>query len=201
MPSTNGQTRHSKNSALRLRQMLGCCVRRLNKRVTALRAEMKADANELETCLQKGYAFQLKEKDLAHELLLDMDSFLFETRSLYEILGKFLVRLFQTLFARKLTEDDLQSILSDKGIDTRWIAELRESRKLLFHETVPWLAVQVRVAQGSFGPVLVKRHIVTFGGPDSFVNFETLRQIYDGFVDSITELHRFVLEQIRLAES
>lgn len=59
-------------------------------------------------------------------LLLDMDSFIFETRSLYEIMGKFLVELFRTLFGRAVTEADLQAILSASEIDTRWIAELRE---------------------------------------------------------------------------
>jgi hypothetical protein len=125
----------------------------------------------------------------------------FETRSLYEIVGKFLVALFQVLFDRKVTEADLQSILSNKGIDTRWINELREGRKLFFHETAPWLAVQVREAQKAFDPVLLKRHILTFDDPNSFGDFETLREIYEGFVNSVTELRRFVLEQVRLAES
>jgi len=69
-----------------------------------------------------------------------MDSFIFETRSLYEIVGKFLVTLFEILFDRKITQEELKSLLSSQGIDTRWIDELRDARILFFHETAPWLA-------------------------------------------------------------
>jgi hypothetical protein len=47
---------------------------------------------------------------------------------------------------------------------------------------------------------MLKRNVHTFDDPDSFVEFVRLREIYDGFVASATELHRFVLEQVRLRE-
>jgi hypothetical protein len=181
--------------------MLGLCIRRLNKRVAQLRDELKSDMPKVEDALARQGAFTPRDKDLPYELLLDMDSFVFETRSLYEILGKFLVELFRTLFGRAVTETDLQSILSGNNIDTRWIAELRENRKLFFHETAPWVAVEVKCETMNFDPVLLKRQVITFDDPDSFVSFAQLRDIYDGFVGSVTELHRFIMEQIRLHES
>ncbi len=181
--------------------MLGLNVRRLNARVTKLREEIAADPSKLDASLSGGYVFPLKDNDLAYELLLDMDSFIFETRSLYEIVGKFLVALFDVLFSRKITEADLQSILAGKGIDTRWITELRENRKLFFHQTAPWLAVQVDQAKTVFNPVLLKNSTTTFDNTDDRVDYDTLRAIYDGFVNSITQLHLFIMEQIRMREA
>jgi hypothetical protein len=180
--------------------MLGLCIRRLNRQVSNLRAELNADLPQVEWSLAKGGAFTLKDKELPYELLLDMDSFIFETRSLYEIMGKFLPELLRTLFGKAVTEADLQAILSASDIDTRWIAELRENRKLFFHQTAPWVAVSVEVEEKKFAPVMLKRNVHTFDDPDSFVEFVRLREIYDGFVASATELHRFVLEQVRLRE-
>ena len=180
--------------------MLGLSIRRLNCRVSGLRDELSRDLPQLEWSIAKGGAFTLKDKELPYELLLDMDSFIFETRSLYEIMGKFLVELFRALFGKAVTEADLQAILSASDIDTRWIAELRENRKLFFHQTAPWVAVRVE-GEMKFDPVLLKRQVKTFDDPDSFVEFARLREIYDGFVASATELHRFILEQIRLHES
>jgi hypothetical protein len=180
--------------------MLGRCIRRLNARVADLRKELTSDLPQLDASLSCGYAFEPKDKELPYELLLDMDSFIFETRSLYEIMGKFLVALFRILFDRAVAEPELQSLLSSKGIDTRWIAELRESRKLFFHETAPWLAVQVQRGEMRFDPVLLKRQTTTFE-PDDLVNFSALGEIYEGFVNSATELHRFIMEQIALYES
>jgi hypothetical protein len=180
--------------------MLVLSIKRLNARVAELRNQINADVAQLELCLSRGYAFRFQNGDIVYELLLDMDSFIFETRSLYEIVGKFLISLFQLLFDRKITEDELQSLLSGQGIDTRWIGELREARKLFFHETAPWLAVQVDPEGKRHDPVLLKKQTITFDDPNDFVEFITLREIYEGFVNSVTELHRYVSEQIRLAE-
>jgi hypothetical protein len=144
--------------------------------------------------------FAPNDKELPYELLLDMDSFIFETRSLYEIMGKFLVHLFRALFGKPLAEDDVQTILSSANIDTRWIGELRENRKLFFHQTAPWIAVRVEGEEMKFDPVLLKRQVQTFDDPVSLVEFDRLREIYNGFVESVTELNRFMLEQIRLHE-
>ena len=181
--------------------MLGLCIRHLNDQVSSLRDELSGDLPQVEWSLAKGGAFTLKDKELPYEQLLEMDSFIFETRSLYEIMGKFLVQLFRALFGKALTEADLQAILSANNIDTRWIADLRENRKLFFHQTAPWVAVRVEGEEMKFDPVLLKRNVQTFDDPDSFVEFARLREIYDGFVASATELHRFVIEQIRLHES
>lgn len=180
--------------------MLGLCIRRMNRQVSNLRAELSGDLPQVAWALAKGGVFTLKDKELPYELLLDMDSFIFETRSLYEIMGKFLPELLRTLFGKAVTEADLQAILAASGIDTRWIAELRENRKLFFHQTAPWVAVSIEGEEKKFDPVMLKRNVHTFEDPSSFVEFARLCEIYDGFVASATELHRFVLEQIRLRE-
>jgi len=180
--------------------MLGLCIRRLNVRVGELRKEITADISGLDACLEKGYAFGPKDTDLPYELLLDMDAFIFETRSLYEIMGKFLKALFETLFGREIEEAELIAVLSDNKIDTRWIAELRENRKLFFHQTAPWLAVEVDRENMRLAPILLKRSTMNFN-PDDIVAFATLREIYEGFVESATELHHFIMEQITRHES
>jgi hypothetical protein len=180
--------------------MLGLCIRRLNARVGELRKEITTDISGLDACLEKGYAFGPKDTDLPYELLLDMDAFIFETRSLYEIMGKFLKALCETLFGREIEEAELIAVLLENKIDTRWIAELRENRILFFHQTAPWLAVQVDRENMRFDPILLKRSTTNFN-PDDMVEFATLREIYEGFVESATELHRFIMEQITRHES
>jgi hypothetical protein len=181
--------------------MLGRSILRLNARVSELRNEISSNIKEIEICLLKGSAYMPKDRELPFELLIDMDSFIFETRSLYEIMGKFLVALFDLLFDRKITEAELQSVLSAHNIDTRWITELRENRKLFFHETAPWLAVEIQMPEVKADPVLLKKPACSFKGPDDFVRFASLRGVYEGFINSITTLHQFVMEQIRIRES
>jgi hypothetical protein len=181
-------------------QMLGLCIIRPNRRVAELRRVLENDEDQLQACLKKGYAFRLSDNSLAYEVLLDMDSFIFESRSLYEIVGAFLRSLLEIDFQQKITEKQLYSILSSKGIDTRWIDLLREARKLFFHETAPWLAIQFESSPKRFSPILLKKSVVKIKAPD-FISFESLRDIYEGFVDSLTGLHEFVMDEIRRFEA
>jgi hypothetical protein len=182
-------------------QMLPVVTKRLNASAAEIRQELKSDEEQLQWCLSRNGAFRLKKRDLAYQLLTDMDALIFETRSLYEIIGKFLVALFESLFNRKMTESEVESIPSAKGIiDTRWIAELRENRKLLFHQTAPWIAMQIDEHADTLDPALLKKSVTQFNDPNDIVNFAVLRDIYRGFVQSATALHQFIMEQIRLHE-
>jgi hypothetical protein len=62
--------------------MLGLCIRRLNAHVAEIRAKLNADRTQLDYCLSNGAAFQFQQTEIIYELLLDMDAFIFETRSL-----------------------------------------------------------------------------------------------------------------------
>jgi hypothetical protein len=181
-------------------QMLGLCIHRLNRRVTELRKKLGEDEEQLQACLEKGYAFRLSDNHLAYEVLLDMDSFIFESRSLYELLGAFLCGFLEIVLQRKITEKQLHSILTSKGIDTRWIDMLRETRKLFFHETAPWLAIQVDSTPKRFSPILLKKNVVRISRSD-IVGFDALSDIYWGVVNSLDALHGFVMEEIRRVES
>jgi hypothetical protein len=182
-------------------QMLGCCIHRLNIRLTEIRESLGGDEEQLQLCLQKGYAFRLPGNDLAYELLLDMESFIFESRSLYEFIGEFLRNLFEIAFQRQMKEKQWISILQRRGIDTCWIDVLSDTRKLFFHETAPWLAIEFQLSPKRFSPILLKRAVQTISGPHDFVSLDELHGIYDGFVHALTELRLFVMEEIRRAEA
>jgi hypothetical protein len=183
-------------------QILGISIVRLNTRVAHLRKCLSEDEEQLQLCLRREYAFRLPfaDRHLPYELLLDMDSFIFESRSLYEIVGKFLRTLLAVVFKQEVTEKELQAILSDKNIDTRWIGVLRDTRILFFHQTAPWLAIQVDSSTKRFYPILLKKNVIEIKDPDDFVSFESLRDIYEGFVNSLTALHDFIMEKIQQVE-
>jgi hypothetical protein len=182
-------------------QMLGLCIRRLNARITQLRKCLGNDEEQLRLCLEQEYAFRLPDNHLAYEVLLDIDSFIFESRSLYEIVGKFLHSFFATVFGHNVTEEELQALLSKRNIETRWINVLHDSRILFFHQTAPWLAIKMDTSSQRFYPILLKKNVRKINNPDDFVSFESLRNIYEGFVNSLDTLHQFVMEEIRSFES
>ena len=64
-------------------------VNRLNDRLAHLAELLRLDPAGVEECRRSGYAYSLKDKTLAYDLLIDTDAFLFETLSTFEIARRF----------------------------------------------------------------------------------------------------------------
>ena len=52
----------------------------------------------LRNAARGGYAYSLKDKTFAYELLIDTDAFLFETLSTFEITRRFVAQFFSHMF-------------------------------------------------------------------------------------------------------
>jgi len=134
---------------------------------------------------------------LAYELLADIDAFIFEARSTYEILGKFLVTFYKVIFNQVLTEEDLRAILRDGGLDVEWTTLLRDERVLFFHETAPWLALKFDDAKSEPHELLIVRgNVKTLDDPESFVRLADYNGIYSGLANGLGKLQRHILAEI-----
>lgn len=176
--------------------MLPLIVRRVDQQLDRL-SEQLDDESMVKECLRKGAVYPVKDKDLPYEILIDIDSFIYELRSTYEIVGKFVCEFFETILDAHVDESKLQYLLNSKGFDTKWIQELRENRKLFFHETAPWIAVRILSKEPfQFDLVLLKKNAKNFSNPDDYIHFKKLRCIYRGFASSLGELQQLIIEKI-----
>lgn len=104
------------------RSMLLLLVRRIDRQLNKLNQEIN-DGNLVEQHITGNYAYRLRDTELAYEILLDVDAFIFESRSTYEIVGKFLLDFFDRIFGSKVKENEIIAVQKSEGLDTRWIEE------------------------------------------------------------------------------
>jgi hypothetical protein len=121
--------------------ILGTVVNRFNTDYGRLLKLAADDAVKIRTNRETGTVWIVPDDLIAYELLADIEGFVFESRSTYEILGKFLLAFHRAIFGEVLTEEDLKVILRDGGLDVAWTTLLRDERVLFFHGTAPWLAL------------------------------------------------------------
>ena len=115
------------------------------------------DAERIKVNRDTGTVWSLSEDRLTYELLAGIDAFIFEARSTYEILGKFLVTFCRIIFAQALTEETLKGILREEGLDVAWATLLHDERILFFHQTAPWLALMFDDARSASPELLIVR--------------------------------------------
>jgi hypothetical protein len=139
----------------------------------------------------------LADERLAYDLLADIDAFIFEARSTYEVLGKFLGVFYKGIFNEILTEETLKAILRDAGLDVEWTVLLRGERILFFHETAPWLALKFHNAESAPPELLIVRgNVKTLDDPESFARLADYNGIYWGLANAMGRLQQHIVARI-----
>jgi hypothetical protein len=175
--------------------MLPVVVARINRQIQLLRDQL--DESRVDQCLNQGAGYGLSDRAFPFEILVDLDSFLYESRSTYEIVGHFLKEFFSHILGRDVSQGEIQALLQCEGLDTQWIQELQENRILFFHNTAPWLAIQILSKTPlRFELVLLKKVARDAAGFGDRLHFKQLQAIYHGFASSLEALQRWVIRQI-----
>ena len=181
--------------------MIAQVVCRVDLQLQRLRSQLSNNTSAIEEHTRKGAAYRISDKDLPYELLIDLDSFLFESRSAYEIVGRFLKEFFERILDRKINEDELKNMLSTQGIDIRWIQVLHDSRILFFYHIAPWIVLDIiSVNPSRFDMVILKQDVKSLTNPDDYFHFNEFREIYQGFESSMGMIHRWIIKQIEQFE-
>lgn len=179
--------------------ILRTVVNRFNSDYGRLLKLAAEDAKEIYANRERGTVWIVPNEQIAYELLADVDAFIFESRSIYEILGKFLATLHRTIFNQPLSEDDLKAILREGGFDVAWTTLLRDERKLFFHDTAPWLALMY----GDGTPpelLIVRQNVKTLDDPETYARISDYNHIYSGLAHALDKLQEHILREIQRRE-
>jgi hypothetical protein len=174
-------------------------VERLNDRLARLADLLRLDSAGVEECRRSGYAYSLKDKTLAYDLLIDTDAFLFETLSTFEITRKFVVQFFSHIFGRQLTSETATNALTTRGADVRWIKMLKDERNIFIHETAPWPAVRIDEG-GRFELVLLKKNVLTLEDTDDYTALADYSGVYSGFINALRVIEAWLADEVAAFE-
>ena len=179
--------------------LLRTVVGRFNSDYQRLLQQIGENEEQIERNIKTGTVWTVPNETLPFQLVADIDAFIFETRSAYEILGKYITALFQLLFGRRLTEQDLKEVLQRSGLDHTWTFLLQEERKLFFHNTAPWIAVAVSES-GKYELIVLRRNARTLDEPEDYATLSQYNDIFNGFMAALERLQSHILAEIEKFE-
>ncbi len=186
------------------RAMLPITVARVDEGIGRMIAEFNGKRAEVEWCLARPFpkgAFTTSDKSLPYRLLVDIDSFLFEFRSAYEIVGKFLRQFFERVFGRDLREAEVIAALEGGEADIRWISLLKSERVWFFHHTAPWIVFEVERGEPfKYQLVVLRKNARDLSNPEDYVRLHEYRSILHGFERSMEFLAGWLVEHIERVE-
>jgi hypothetical protein len=179
---------------------LNLAINRLNANLNTLIRYLKTVPQDVEQCIPEHRALNIPEHDLLWALSLDTETFLFETRSAYELLGHFLKGFFALIFEREITERDILRAITDLGADTSWVPILRDSRQLFFHNAASWLAVERTNADPPAFDLLLLKRTGPALTPEDYVHFRDCRSIQQGLQTAINKIIIWIMNELAAIE-
>ena len=191
--------------------MVSLIVQRVDARLKDIGEILRSDRTNVETCLQEQAVYNLPNRHLAQEAVVDFDSFLFESRSAYEITISFLERFCRLILERRLgtgkhaarrVEQALQQALQDRGAQTHWVDVMRKKRNLLIHSRATMLAFEVSDGDPfRFDPVLLTKSVERVEDDPDRLSIEQCRSIWQGFASSYEHIEAWLTEEVATAEA
>ena len=129
-----------------------------------------------------GYAFPIDD-DLKYELLVDIDSLLFELNSCCELMTKLFEGLYQHV-GKNLKGDNagltIREALIKEGQNASWFVKLDEHRNFFIHEGAPYIAADLTNAP-DYDLLIMKKNLFEFNDPSEFLRLSEASDIVQGF--------------------
>jgi len=129
----------------------------------------------------EGIAFDLADNALKYELLIDIDSLLFELNSIRELVTRLFEQL-HTHAGQEMPQTDsarnsIESIVKDAGENASWFKNLADHRNLFIHEAAPYVAVDISSAPQDYDLLIMKKNIKEFSDHTKFIQLSEINEI------------------------
>ena len=180
--------------------MLPRIVRRINIAVNQVYGTVeKHQTKHVFTEKQEGYAFNIEE-DLKFNLLIDIDSLLFELNSVCELMRSLMKFLYESI-GINITKQEaglkIKEIIEKAGETPDWFIALDNHRNFFMHHAAPYFAVDVSEGPGKYDLLIMRENIKYFNDPNKFVALSEIDTIVRGFTmaKSIIQNHLVELYQ------
>lgn len=164
--------------------MLPRIVRRINEEVNEVYKTTKAHKIEHIFAEQReGHAFDIQE-NLKFNLLIDIDSLLFELNSVCELMTSLFFVLYTHIgktIKKKEVGIIIKKIIEGAGKSSGWFIELDNHRNFFMHEGAPYFAVDVSEGPGKYDLLIMKENIKFFDDHSKFIKLSEINSIVEGF--------------------
>ncbi len=180
--------------------MLPRIVHRINEEVADVYKAIEAHSTDhIFTIRKDGCALDIDE-DLKFNLLIDIDSLLFELNSVCELMTNLFFELY-THAGKKLDKKKvgliIKKVIEGSGISSDWFIDLDEHRNFFMHEGAPYFAVDISKDQRKFDLLIMKENIKNFDDHSKFIKLSEINKIVEGFLYSKQLIQQHLIDLYR----
>lgn len=139
--------------------------------------------------------------ELKYNLLIDLDTLLFELKSCLELMRQYLLEIYKLTnkkISRKQINNEFKNIVLQDGINTTWYDDLEKNRTFFIHIGAPYIAVDLTNEGQYYDLIIMKENLKSFNKKDKFILLSDLNKIVHGFLKARVALQQHIINYISL---
>ena len=170
-------------------------VRAVDNEIRLLSSELTERDEEIDECIRRKLALTLHNKSVGLNLPTNIESFLYHSRSTYELVKRFLISFCRRILEKKaFGEAQIRDVLTSAGLMTDWIDLLRDDRDLTAHETAFWCDLErVSDCPPKYEVLIGEIHDIRH---ERYKPLSRYRDTYLKFSESLPKLSDWLHEQV-----
>jgi len=168
----------------------------VNKDIRLLNNELTERQSDVDRCIRSRSSIILHDRDLGLRLSAEIESFLYHSRSAYELVRRFLIAFVRRILQTQFDEKALKSILEAEGITTEWIDTLHKDRNLTAHRSSLWCDLRKTGEDPRTYEVL----ICEIQDVENYRRLSDYTNVYTEFSRSLSKIREWLLNRIAEAE-
>jgi len=175
--------------------MLPMIIRRIQQEYHSLKNSVDGHKPQnIFTPKQEGYALKI-DTELLYNLLIDIDSLLFEINSCCELIMKYLGMVYDHLGIKidiPKVGKRIKQIIQDEGDDISWFELLDENRNFFIHSGAPYIAIDLSDEQ-RIDLIIMKENLHKFTDREKFITLSELDSIVKGFMKAKLIIRKHII--------
>ena len=144
------------------------------------------------------YAFDGISPRTVHSLLIDIDSFVFETRSCCELIEK-LIKQISRHFKKYFPGIFQEEIPNEWWVKNEWYEDLRNIRIDIFHHTAPYVDIDIS-DEPKYDLLFPREDIHNYEQSQNFFSLSNLISMNKGFREGAMYLQDYIIKKIDSVE-
>ena len=139
-------------------------------------------------------------RDLIYNLLINIDSLLFELNSVCDLIARLFENLhnhIDTPMPQQNAGLSIREVLQQADNDASWFNLLDRYRNFFIHEGAPYIAVDITNEENNYDLLLMKSNLTNFDDETQFLRLSAVNSVVQGFLQSKPILQQYLINKIQ----
>ena len=141
----------------------------------------------------------LLDDELKYNLIIDLESLIFELESCLELMRQFLLQIYEisnSKIRRKQINNEFKNIILQDDINATWYDDLEKHRNIFIHQGAPYIAIDLTNEGEYYDLIIMKENLKKFDNRKKFLLLSDLHRIVYGFIKAKGALQQHIIKHL-----